>query len=90
MENEKASLFGLFGFGLFAGFVGATIITIWRNGGINSHGPADTMMFIGFLIFVGWLTLPRRDKPAGHESADNAFALRLGKFLKRVFSPLKG
>ncbi len=86
LKAEKAP----WGFALFAGFVGATIITIWRNGGINSHGTADTLMFIGFLIFLGWLTLPRRDKAPGHEGADKGLALRLGKSLKRILRPLKG
>ena len=86
LKTEKTN----WGFALFAGFIGATVITIWRNGGINSHGPADTLMFIAFLIFVGWLTLPRRDKPPGHQGADQGLALRLGKSLKRVLRPHKG
>lgn len=77
-------------FAQFATFVGATIITIWRNGGINSHGPADSAMFIGFLLFLGWLSLPRRNKAPGDKSIDNGIALRLGKSLKRVLRPGKG
>lgn len=78
------------GYALFAGFAGASVITIWRNGGINSHGPADTLMFVGFMIFLGWLLLPRRNKAPSHEGADQSLALRLGKSLKRILRPLKG
>jgi len=75
----------------FTVFVVAGILVLTKGDGFKySHGPADFAMFVGFIVFVGWLLLPRRDKPAGHEGTDQGFALRLGKSLKRVLRPLKG
>lgn len=79
----------------FAIFVTALALAVWNAGGISGllnggHGPADTAMFIGAIVFVGWLSLPTRDKPPGEQSVDNGLALRLGKSLKRILRPLKG
>lgn len=54
--------------GILAAFVVATAVTIWKNGGINSHGLADTLMFGAFIALMVWLLSPRRsDKSAGHD-----------------------
>jgi ABC-type enterobactin transport system permease subunit len=55
--------------GLLAAFGVATAVTIWNNGGINSHGWQDTLMFGVFIVLMVWLLSPRRsDKNAGHDS----------------------
>lgn len=79
----------------FAVFVTALCLIVWKAGGISgllehSRGPADTAMFVAAVLFIGWLSLPTRKKPASEQSVDNGLALRLGKSLKRVFRPLKG
>jgi len=49
-------------------FVAAGLV-IWKNGGINSHGWADTAMAGVFILLMIWLLSPRRNKSAGHEGA---------------------
>lgn len=59
-------------------------LVIWKNGGLNSHGPLDTAMFIAFLAFLAWLLTPARNKSGGHENPDKGIAFRLGKALNRI------
>jgi hypothetical protein len=49
-------------------FVAAGLV-IWKNGGVNSHGWADTAMLGVFILLMIWLLSPRRsDKRTGHDS----------------------
>lgn len=71
-------------YGSALGVIGiSTAITIWKNGGINSHGPIDTALFIGFLMLLAWLILPGAARRDGrhHEKPGNGLAFRLGKTL---------
>lgn len=76
------------GYSVIAAFVAAAVLTIWKNGGINSHGMGDALMFVGFIVFMLWLLIPRRNKASGGQHADDGFALRFGQFLKRILRPL--
>lgn len=64
-------------------------LVLWKNGGINSHGIADALMFAVFLVFFAWLLLPRRSKDAHHEHPGQFIAFRLGKALNGIFRPFK-
>jgi hypothetical protein len=62
--NDKPDS-GLFGLGATTaiGVVAISVgLAIWKNGGINSHGLADMLMLVAFIVFLGWLVLPRRPK----------------------------
>ena len=53
---------------------------------LPSHGLLDVLMFFGFFAFLWWLLRERNAavNANGSESADQSFAFRLGKLLKRV------
>lgn len=72
------------GASILAGLLMVTGLVVWKNGGLNSKGPADTVMFFAFLAFLAWLLLPRRNKSAGHEQANQGLTFRFGKALKGV------
>lgn len=57
-----ASLKQIAAYGGLAAFAVALCLAIWRNGGINSFGLADTMMFGVFVALMVWLLTPRKAK----------------------------
>ena len=55
--------------GLLPIFFVAAGLVIWKNGGVNSHGWADTAMLGVFILLMIWLLSPcRSDKRTGHDS----------------------
>lgn len=52
---------------------------------LASFAWGDWLMMGGFIVLLGWLSLPRRDKPAAHQETSQGIAFRLGKALNRVW-----
>lgn len=86
MQTRKTSPF--FTVGTVA--IAAALVFMKKDAFKYSRGLLDEAMLVAFFVLMVWLLLPRRDKPAGHEDADQGFALRLGKSLKRIRRPSKG
>lgn len=51
---------------------------------LSAFAWGDYLMFGIFIAAMIWLSLPRRDHPAGHQQAGERIAFRLGKALNRV------
>lgn len=51
---------------------------------LSAFAWGDYLMFGIFIAAMVWLSLPPRDKAAGHEQSGQNVAFRLGKALNRV------
>lgn len=64
--------------------LGFAVIFALAKADLGSFAWGDWLMMGGFILLLGWLSLPRSDKPAAHEEASQGVAFRLGKALNRI------
>lgn len=85
---DKSTTDGFGGAGMLSVFIVTMAVTIWKNGGINSLGTGDTLMFGAFILLMVWFLLPRRGlQQAKGQHPRQSLAFRFGKALNSVRRP---